>query len=107
MRMEHISLPRYSPSLVGQQSSAKSAQAEFSEHSAGPTKTDVSEVLEVDCTSVGVNEGLSDGTNDGVSVGINDGTSDGMKGVSEGTNEGESVKVPSKQQSIRLKEGTD
>ena len=55
--------------LVGQQSSAKSAQAEFNEHSAGPTKLEALEVT---------NEGLSDGTNEGVSDGISEGLFDGL-----------------------------
>ena len=104
--IEQINLLRYTPSLLGQQSPAKPAQAEFIEHSAGPSKMEVLEVLEIERVSVGINEGLSDGKKEGVSEGTNDGLSDGTKeGMSEGTKEGGAVTVPSKQQSIKVKQG--
>ena len=67
---------------------------------------EVLEVLEIERVSVGINEGLSDGKKEGVSEGTNDGLSDGTKeGMSEGTKEGGAVTVPSKQQSIKVKQG--
>ena len=55
---------------------------------------EVLEVLEIERVSVGISEGTNDG--------LSDGTKEGM---SEGTKEGGAVTVPSKQQSIKVKQG--